>query len=63
MQKLETRVPEQIPTISVVMCVYNSEKYLAQAIESILEQTYTNFEFIIVNDAATDSSLDSGCSR
>jgi len=58
MQKLETRVPEQIPTISVVMCVYNSEKYLAQAIESILDQTYTNFEFIIVNDAATDSSLE-----
>lgn len=44
--------------ISVVMSVYNSEKYLVEAIESILNQTYTNFEFIIVNDGSTDSSLD-----
>ncbi len=46
------------PLISVVMSVYNSEKYLSEAIESILNQTYTNFEFIIVNDGSTDSSFD-----
>lgn len=40
------------------MSVYNSEKYLVEAIESILNQTYTNFEFIIVNDGSIDSSLD-----
>ena len=44
--------------VSVVMSVYNSEKYLSEAIESILNQIYTNFEFIIVNDGSTDSSLD-----
>ncbi len=40
------------------MSVYNGEKYLAEAIESILNQTYTNFEFIIVNDGSKDSSID-----
>ena len=46
------------PLISVVMSVYNSEKYLTEAIESILNQTYENFEFIIVNDGSTDNSLE-----
>ena len=44
------------PLISVVMPVYNAEKYLKQAIQSILAQTYQNFEFIIVNDRSTDKS-------
>ncbi|WP_238916549.1 glycosyltransferase [Clostridium sp. YIM B02555] len=43
--------------ISVVMPVYNAEKYLKESIESILNQTYENFEFIIVNDGSTDDSL------
>ncbi len=42
------------PMISVVMPVYNGEKYLREAIESILNQTYTDFEFIILNDGSTD---------
>lgn len=46
------------PLISVVMSVCNDEKYLSEAIESILNQTYTNFEFIIINDGSTDSSFD-----
>jgi glycosyltransferase involved in cell wall biosynthesis len=45
------------PFFSVIIPVYNVEKYLAQCIDSILEQTYSNFEVIIVNDGATDSSL------
>jgi len=44
------------PRISVVMSVYNGAPYLEAAINSILEQTYANFEFIIVNDASTDNT-------
>ena len=44
------------PMISVVMPVYNAEKYVAEAVESILQQTYTDFEFIIIDDCSTDNS-------
>ena len=44
------------PLISVVMSVYNGEKYLRESIDSILDQTYKNFEFIIINDGSTDST-------
>ena len=46
------------PKISVVMSVYNGEKHLRESIESILNQTFTDFEFIIVNDGSTDNSLE-----
>lgn len=46
------------PIISVLMSVYNSERYLSESIESILNQSFTNFEFIIINDGSTDSSLE-----
>jgi glycosyltransferase involved in cell wall biosynthesis len=42
--------------VSVVMPVFNTEKYLRFSIESILNQTFTNFEFIIINDGSTDTS-------
>jgi len=41
---------------SVVMTVYNAEKYLKDTIDSVLRQTEKNFELIIVNDCSTDSS-------
>ncbi|MFN5442865.1 MAG: glycosyltransferase family 2 protein, partial [Crocinitomicaceae bacterium] len=44
------------PDVSVVMPVYNGEQYLKEAIESILSQTYVNFEFIIINDGSEDNS-------
>jgi len=46
------------PKISVVMSVYNGGKYLEDSVKSILTQTYQDFEFIIVNDASTDDSLE-----
>lgn len=46
----------QLPLISVVMAAYNTEKYIAQAIESILNQTFKEFEFIIIDDASTDNT-------
>lgn len=48
----------QNPKISVIMSVYNGQRYLREAIESILNQTFTDFEFIIINDGSTDNSLE-----
>lgn len=44
------------PKVSVIMPVYNSEKFVGEAVESILCQTFTDFEFIIINDASIDGS-------
>ena len=44
--------------ISVLMPVYNGEKYLKESLESILLQTFSDFEFIIINDGSTDKSKD-----
>lgn len=44
--------------ISVIVPVYNSEQFLNQCIESILEQTYRDLEIILINDGSTDRSLE-----
>lgn len=46
----------QEPTVSVLMSVYNGERYLVEAIESILTQSYTDFEFLIIDDGSIDST-------
>ncbi|MCP4632845.1 MAG: glycosyltransferase [candidate division Zixibacteria bacterium] len=45
------------PLLSIIMIVYNSELYIAEAIESILNQTCKDFEFIIIDDGSTDNSI------
>ena len=42
--------------ISVIMPVYNSEQYVSAAIESVLTQSYKNFELIIIDDGSSDRS-------
>ena len=44
--------------VSVIMTAYNTEQYIDEAIQSILNQSYTNFEFIIIDDGSTDHTLD-----
>lgn len=45
------------PLVSVLMTAYNREKYIAEAIESVLASTYTNFELIIIDDGSSDSTV------
>ena len=47
----------EINTVSIIMSVYNSEKTLSKSIESILNQTYKQFEFLIMDDGSTDNTL------
>ncbi|MFW6383201.1 MAG: glycosyltransferase family 2 protein, partial [Nanoarchaeota archaeon] len=44
------------PKVSVLMPAYNSQDYISDAIESILSQTYTDFEFVIIDDCSTDDT-------
>lgn len=46
------------PRVSVVMPVYNEERFLREAVDSILSQTFTDFEFIIIDDGSTDGTPD-----
>lgn len=47
-----------LPVVSVVICIYNGEKYLQQAIDSVLEQSLTNFELLLIDDGSSDRSLE-----
>jgi glycosyltransferase involved in cell wall biosynthesis len=51
-------ISESQPLVSVVTPVYNMGQFLAECIESVLRQTYNNFEYIIVNNCSTDNSLE-----
>ena len=44
------------PAVSVVLPVYNGERHLAEALDSVLAQTFTDFEFLIIDDGSTDGS-------
>jgi glycosyltransferase involved in cell wall biosynthesis len=47
----------KLPAITVLMPVYNGDKYLNEAIDSILNQTFSDFEFLIIDDCSTDQSI------
>lgn len=47
-----------MPLVSVILPVYNGESFLREAINSILTQTFTNFELIVIDDDSTDSTPD-----
>ena len=51
------------PVITVLMPVYNGQKYLSETIESILSQSYKNFEFLIVDTAIAKSAVPVATSR
>lgn len=42
--------------ISIILNVYNGEKYIKRCVESVLAQTYQNFELLIIDDGSTDST-------
>jgi glycosyltransferase involved in cell wall biosynthesis len=45
------------PEISIVMPVYNAERYIVAAIQSILDQSFKNFELLVIDDCSTDDTL------
>ena len=47
-----------MPKVSIIMPLYNKEKYIGKTIDSVLEQTFSDYELIIINDGSTDSSMD-----
>jgi glycosyltransferase involved in cell wall biosynthesis len=48
----------ELPLVSVLMTAYNRERYISEAIESVLNQSYKNFELIIVDDCSSDKTVE-----
>jgi len=44
-----------LPLVSIILSTYNGSQYISESISSVLTQSYSNFEFIIINDCSTDN--------
>ena len=53
---MKDKIAEQTSLVSIIVPIFNSELFLARALNSVLEQTYQNFECILINDGSTDGS-------
>ena len=53
-----SKLSEQKPLISIITAVFNGEEYLEETICSILNQTYRNIEYIVIDGGSTDRSID-----
>src|SRR5439155_18526924 len=56
--KMDSRMTANVPLVSIGMPLYNEERYLEQALQSLLSQSYKNFEVIISDNASTDRTRD-----
>ncbi|WP_242237216.1 SP_1767 family glycosyltransferase [Streptococcus acidominimus] len=56
--KEEEQMMSEFETISIIVPVYNVERYLKRCLDSLLRQTYTDFELLLINDGSTDSSAE-----
>ena len=58
LKKEMTLLKKTIPAVSIVVPMYNSEKYIGECLDSILAQTFKDYEVVIVDDCSTDKSCD-----